>query len=44
MTSLEPQLAPQVLRHMEDLEAGKIMARFKRITHQEVRKPSKAEM
>ena len=44
LTSLEPQLAPQVLRHMEDLEAGKIMAGFKRITHQEVRKPSKAEM
>ena len=44
LTSLEPQLAPQVLRRVEDLEAGKIMAGFKRITHQAVRKPSKAEM
>lgn len=44
MTSLEPQLAPQVLRRMEDLEVGKIMAGFERITHQAVRKLSKAEM
>ena len=42
--SLEPQLAPQVLRRMEDLEVGKIMAGFERITHQAVRKLSKAEM
>lgn len=28
LTSLEPQLAPQVLRRMEDLEVGRIMAGF----------------
>lgn len=44
LTSLEPQLAPQVLRRMEDLEVGKITAGFEQITHQAVRKLSKAEM